>query len=236
MPGPADVHRRLRALALRGSDVECPCCGGCFRRFLEAPWGTDRLCPRCGSRDRHRALWLWLRDRVRIGDRRLRLLHFAPESALERNVRPLTDYVTADLDPGAAMVAADITRLPFDDGSFDAILCIHVLEHVDDDRAAVAELRRVLAPGGWAVVMVPIDLGRAETHEDPSITSPEDRMREYWQHDHVRLYGRDLAERLGLEADEWVRGLGAEAHRRYGLFAQEDVFLLRKQEGVGSRE
>ena len=226
MPALADLRRRLRALALRGNTVECPCCGGRFRRFVAAPLGTDRLCPRCGSRDRHRALWLWLRDRMRLGETRLRLLHFAPENALERRVRPLTDYTTADLDPGAAMVAADITRLPFEDASFDAILCIHVLEHVDDDRAAVAELRRVLAPSGWAAVMVPLDLDRATTHEDPSITSPEDRLREYWQHDHVRLYACDLAERLGLERDPWIRSLGAEAHERYGLFAQEDIYVL----------
>ena len=227
MPRPADVRRRIRALALRGDAVECPCCGGRFRRFVAAPWGTDRLCPRCGSRDRHRALWLWLRDRMRLGDRRLRLLHFAPENALERNVRPLTDYVTADLEPGAAMVAADITALPFGDDSFDAILCIHVLEHVDDDRAAVAELRRVLRPGGWAAVMMPIDLDRAVTHEDPSVTSAADRRREFWQEDHVRLYGRDLADRLGLERDAWVRELGPAAHERYGLFPHEDIYLLR---------
>ena len=227
MPSLADVRRRARALALRGDRVECPCCGGRFRRFVAAPWGTDRLCPRCGSRDRHRALWLYLRDRMRIGERRLRLLHFAPENALERRIAPIADYVTADLDPGAAMVEADITRLPFEDASFDAVLCIHVLEHVGDDRAAVAELRRILRPGGWAVVMVPIDLGRERTHEDPAVTEPEDRRREFWQDDHVRLYGRDLADRLGLEADPWVRGLGAEAHARYGLFPQEDVFLLR---------
>lgn len=226
MPTLADARRRLRALALRGDSVECPCCDGRFRRFVAAPWGTDRLCPRCGSRDRHRALWLWLRDRMRLEETRLRLLHFAPENALERRVRPLTDYVTADLNPGAAMVAADITRLPFPDDSFDAILCIHVLEHVDDDRAAVAELRRVLRPGGWAAVMVPIDLDRATTHEDPSVTSPEDRRREFWQHDHVRLYGRDLAGRLGLTPDPWIRGLGRGAHERFGLFPQEDIFLL----------
>lgn len=164
---------------------------------------------------------------MRLGEGRLRLLHFAPESAIERRVRPLADYVTADLDPGAAMVAADITALPFEDASFDALLCIHVLEHVTDDRAATAELRRVLAPGGWGVVMVPLDLERAETYEDPSVTSPAARRREFWQEDHLRLYGRDLAERLGLERDDWVRRLGADAHERYGLFPQEDMYLLR---------
>lgn len=164
----------------------------------------------------------------------MRLLHFAPENALARRLSalPRVEYVTADLDPGAAMVAADITALPFADSSFDAILCIHVLEHVDDDRAAMRELRRVLAPGGFAIVMVPLDLDRAETYEDASVVSPEDRRREFWQSDHVRLYGRDLAERLRaagfeVDVDEWVRQLPADAPARYGLFPQEDMYVCR---------
>lgn len=232
---PATLRRRLRALALHGNAVECPCCGGRFRRFVEAGERFDRLCPRCGSRDRHRALWLYLRERMGIEEaQHLRLLHFAPENALARRLSslPSVDYTTADLDPGAAMVAADITALPFDGASFDAILCIHVLEHVEDDRAAMRELRRVLAPGGWAIVMVPLDLDRAETYEDPAITSPEDRRAEFWQADHVRLYGRDLADRLRtagfeVEVDEWVRHLPPESISRYGLFPHEDMYVCR---------
>ena len=80
--------------------------------------------------------------------------------------------MTADLDPAGVDVAADITALPFEDGAFDAILCSHVLEHVEDDRAAMAELARVLRPGGWLLVLVPLDLDREPTYEDPAITPP----------------------------------------------------------------
>ena len=61
------------------------------------------------------------------------------------------------------------------DGSFDGVLCSHVLEHVEDDAAAMSELRRVTAPGGWCLVMVPIDPGREETYADPAIATPEER-------------------------------------------------------------
>ena len=71
--------------------------------------------------------------------------------------------------------------------SFDVLFCSHVLEHVRDDRKAMSEMFRVLKPGGWAVIQVPIATHR--TIEDPSITDPRERERLYCQSDHVRLYG-----------------------------------------------
>ena len=50
---------------------------------------------------------------------------------------------------------ADVTKLPFADGSFDVVICSEVLEHIKDNRTAVAELVRVLKPGGDLVVTVP---------------------------------------------------------------------------------
>ncbi len=50
---------------------------------------------------------------------------------------------------------ADVTKLPFADGSFDVVICSEVLEHIEDNRTAVAELVRVLKPGGDLVVTVP---------------------------------------------------------------------------------
>jgi ubiquinone/menaquinone biosynthesis C-methylase UbiE len=91
------------------------------------------------------------------------------------------------------MVRLDVTKLPFADGSFDAIICLHVLEHVDDDISAMREFRRVLTPGGLAVLQVPI--GGDTTIEDP-VTDPRERLKRYGQEDHVRLYGRDFEKRL----------------------------------------
>ncbi len=55
------------------------------------------------------------------------------------------------------------------------MLCSHVLEHVEDDRVAMAELARMLRPGGWLVVLVPIDHDRLRTYEDPCVTEPSER-------------------------------------------------------------
>jgi len=218
-------------LTHRGRGVECPCCGREYGSFA-ADWNRpDAICPGCGAHERHRALWLYLQGVLATAARPFDLLHFAPEYTLRRRVERLAGvhYVTADLDGHGVDVAADITRLPFDDASFDGILCSHVLEHVDDDRAGMAELCRVLRPGGWAAVLVPLDLTRSETYEDPAVVTPEQRERAYWQHDHVRLYTPDISDRLqeaGLqvEAVRVAQTLPAGAARHYGILSEEVVF------------
>jgi ubiquinone/menaquinone biosynthesis C-methylase UbiE len=92
----------------------------------------------------------------------------------------------------------DITALALPDSAFDAVICSHVLEHVLDDAAALSELRRITAPEGWCLVMVPLDLGREHTYEDPTMTDPQERKQVFWQHDHVRLYAPDIGERLAM--------------------------------------
>jgi SAM-dependent methyltransferase len=131
-----------------------------------------------------------------------RVIHFAPEAPIERRLRAeLDDYVTADLEPGADL-QLDLQALDLPGASFDVVLCVHVLEHVPDDAAALRELHRILKPGGWGVIQVPIL--RETTDEDPSLTDPAERLRRFGQEDHVRIYGRDFAGRLeaaGFELD-----------------------------------
>jgi SAM-dependent methyltransferase len=151
----------------------------------------------CGSLERHRFAWLFLRDRTDLLDGRpKRVLHVAPEPCLAESLAPSLGpgYLTADLEDPRAMVRVDITAIDLEDASVDVVCCSHVLEHVVDDRRAMRELRRVLRPDGWALFSVPITASR--TIEDPTVEDPEERLRLFGQGDHVRRYGPDVEERL----------------------------------------
>jgi len=229
----AAVRRRAEYARHRGDAVRCPLCDGRWDAFKPAWNRAQALCWRCGAHERHRFTWLVLEGRPELLDRASSLLHFAPEHALERRLRgrPGLRYVTADLDPGKGELQLDLTALDLPDAAFDAVLCSHVLEHVPDDARAMRELRRILAPGGWALVMVPIDHGRATTYEDPSLTTPAQRREAYWQEDHVRLYAPDVADRLaaaGFDRVERVQAgaeLGERTVLRHGLLAGEELHL-----------
>jgi len=229
----AGLRRRGRMLRERGDAVECPACGHRFRRF-KPDWNrANAICWRCGAHERHRAVALLWRERPGLLAGAASLLHFAPEWCFRYAPRPPGQrYVTADLDPAKGQLRLDIRALDLPDAAFDAIICSHVLEHVDDHRAALAELRRVVAPDGWVLLMVPQDLGRAETYEDPAITDPAGRRAAFLQHDHVRLYGRDFAARVGaagfsVDAVGMSEQLGAAASARYGLAGTDLIHICR---------
>lgn len=194
------VRRQIRRARYRGRRHQCPCCQEWFRAFM--PHGrrsrSNARCPSCGALERHRLLWLFLAQRTALLRAELRVLHFAPEPAFAAALssQPNLHYVTTDLRSPDAGVWGDICRCPFADGSFDVVLCSHVLEHVPDDRGAMAELFRILRPGGWGIIEVPMDEARETTFEDANVASAEERLRLFGQEDHVRIYGRDYFQRL----------------------------------------
>lgn len=196
---PAHYRARKGLVPAKGM-LECPVCGRRARRFL--PFGVsgrrNAQCPDCGSLERHRFLWLFLAERTRFFRRTLRVLHTAPEPCFESafRTRHRRGYVTVDRYSPFVDVQADLTALPFPAGRFDVVLSSHVLEHVADDRAAMAELARVLKPSGWAVLMFPFD-PRRPTQEDPANDTPAKRLAAYGHPYHYRIYGSDAPDRLG---------------------------------------
>lgn len=195
------LARPVIAMYYSGNRYTDPIDGKNYRSFL--PYGYEHqrenvLAPGTLSLERHRLLWLYLTEKTSFFDKPLKVLHFAPEQAFYQRFRALQniDYTTTDLNSPLADVKADICNLPFEDDSFDVILCNHVLEHIPDDKKAMEELYRIMKPGGWGIFQIPQDLNRETTFEDNNITDPKERARIFGQYDHVRVYGRDYFDKL----------------------------------------
>jgi SAM-dependent methyltransferase len=224
---------RLSSLANIGSRVACPCCGGRFRKFARFH-GLHDQCPSCGSLMRQRAITLYLRDVLNVPETGGQVLHIGPAEAIRRWITafPSVRYVSADIEPHVADVEADITDLPFRDESFDLLICLHVLEHVEDDKTAIRELYRVLRPGGKAVVQLPPSPFE-ETLEDAKVTDPADRERLFGQYDHVRLAGADYIHRLeepgfDVTREDHAATLDLETRNLYAVHAGEPFYVCVK--------
>ena len=146
---------------------------------------------------------------------------------------PNLDYLSADLDSPRAMEKVDMMNIQFPENSFDVVISSHVLEHVPDDLRAMKELCRVMSKSGWGIHQAPVDYSRAESFEDPGITSNEDRLRHYGHIDHKRIYGRDYGRRLQLagftvtEVD-YTKHFSEEEISRFGLHKGEIIYQVVK--------
>ena len=229
---------RIFSIFMRGNQFEDPINGYTYRKLL--PYGRLRprenaLAPDSISLERHRLIWLYLKEKTNFFSDNLKFLHIAPEYCfikLFKNQKNL-DYTTADLNSPWADVKMDVHDIPFEDNSFDVIMCNHVLEHVQDDRKVMKEFYRVIKKGGWGIFQVPIDTNLEKTFDDPSITDPKEREKHYWQDDHVRLYGLDYGNILseaGFEVveDDYINTLDPKLVERYALPKGEIIYFCKK--------
>ena len=189
------IRRGIHRWRYSGGEYYCPICDSRISRYSVR--GGIASCPICESSERHRLDWLFLRNMTDLFDcTPKRMLHVAPELFFATRFKRIENlgYVSIDIEDPRAMNTMDITDITFPDHHFDAIYCSHVLEHIPDDRKAIAELYRVCKPEGWALLQVPIT--SPCTVEDLAITEPEERRRAFGQEDHVRLCGLDYVERM----------------------------------------
>lgn len=216
-----------------GNQVTCCYCGWTGSRFLPAgaSRAPNRLCPRCGSLERYRSLWLYLQQQgILRGDKSVKLLDIAPRPCFRNFCRQQTHitYISSDLNSPQAMVHSDLTCMAMADAAWDVIVCFHVLEHIPNDHAALTEIRRLLKPDGFALLMVPIK--GETTFEDPTV--PPERYEEvYGQDDHVRICGMDYEQRMvdsGLQVEtiDIFTFFSSEILQRHALYG-DDRYLFR---------
>src|SRR5215831_15480709 len=249
------IWMRTRNFGLR---YQCPMCRAHLKAFLSGGechavltkksivgggWRSNAVCPVCGSWDRDRLAYLYLKNQPHLLSRGTKLLHVAPEYILRSWLcsKVELDYVSADLSMDNVDLTIDLTQIPFPNSTFGVIICNHVLEHIPNDRAAMAELFRVLKPDGWAMLQVPISFHLAATYEDFSITDPIDRERAFGQNDHVRIYAMDYVDRLkqaGFAVNlfdwRWNNGDYGGENNKFGLIDREIVFFASRPDRAGT--
>lgn len=178
-------------------EYQCSVCNT-WGRFLSEGYGPftrhSAVCPNCGARERHRLQSLALKTLAKNGELKdPQVLHAAPEPLISEQLKSLgSSYLSIDLDSTRAERVEDLTLLSFASNSFDLVFASHVLEHISKDRQALAEIYRVLRPGGIAILPVPIvagatvEYGKAILAESGHVRAPGldyfDRYRETFDH------------------------------------------------------
>lgn len=195
----------------------CPVCnyhGPFVDDFPETGPRKHAKCPSCNAFERHRLQFVVMKELAgRFDFSKMSLLHFAPETFFRGIFRKsFGSYTTADMVMPGVDHNVDLTNLPFADDTYDCIFASHVLEHIKEDRKALSEIRRVLKPGGLAVLPVPLIA-------EVTVEYPEANPHEC---DHVRAPGFDYLQRY-RDFFEEVEEHGTEDYpSEYQLYIYED--------------
>lgn len=245
------IQKRVELILHQGDKYVCPFCNYSSKDLLprghdvivlrekQVIGGTRRFCGcyKCGSTDRERLIYVYLKEKVRIfnSDKIKSILHISPEENLSRKLLDFgfDEYVCGDLFLEGYVYPKhvqkiDVLDIPYNDNTFDLIICNHVLEHIPNDWIAMKELGRVLKKGGQAILQVPISNNSAKTFEDFSVTDPKRREILFGQFDHVRIYGQDYTKRLEESGFKVTRINISQEFMKYGLNKDEDIFVCEK--------
>jgi len=221
-----------------GNKFYCNICDRHYRKFFSA--GENRRanarCPGCGSFERHRLMMYFLEEKTNIFSDNLSVLDIAPLKTFHKLFSKMKNirYTSIDLEFPYVTLKADLTELPFQDETFDCILCYHVLEHIEDDIKALSEMYRILKKDGWAIIQSPFDKTSEQSLEQNDVITPVDRKKIYGQDDHVRIYGRDFIKRIEstgfvVNEDDFINKFNDSEIIRFGLDREEIINFCTKQ-------
>lgn len=247
-----NLLKNLRSKLLQiGSSKKCPVCEKSFLFFL--PGGQDSkifkelnvvgagyrknvVCPECFSIDRSRLLFLFITRFIDIKSNKFKsILHVSPQYEFEEYMQALEgkEYISIDIMPKQAMLKMDLRNLDFHSDHFDLIICNHVIEQIDDEQSCIDEMKRVLKGNGIIIMQAPIALNLPKTFESEIALDNDSREKLYGQHDMLRIYGRDYAERIklmGLNSKIISQEdfLDQEEQLTYGIDPRESVYIFYK--------
>ena len=240
---------------------ECPVCKNKFKKFIPLnalylvnkkkynnPYPIEDSetmnleqyqCPVCHASDRERLYALYFSTICTgpLKDKKIRLLDIAPSKALKEYLVsfPNIEYVSADKYMPEVDLSVDLMNMQsIQTESFDAFICSHVLEHVENDRIALSELFRILKHGGFGILMVPINLKVKKIDEDPAVTDSAERWRRFGQDDHVRMYSKmgfiQRIEDAGFMVNLYgVDFFGSEDFIKYGITSKSVLYVVEKK-------
>ncbi|TAL71084.1 MAG: class I SAM-dependent methyltransferase [Bacteroidetes bacterium] len=221
---------QINKIMLSGNKYYCIICDRNYRKFFSVGKRSNVRCPGCGSFERHRLLFYFLKEKTTIFKSEYSVMEVAPLLTIHRLFNKLGNikYTSIDLESDYVTSKVDLTKLPFENDTYDCIFCYHVLEHIEDDIQALSEMFRVLKKGGFAIVQSPLDKSLEKTLQYDNTKTPESRLKAYGQKDHVRIYGRDFISRI-----ESV-GFGVTEDKFINSFSDEDInkFALDKEEYI----
>lgn len=238
------IANKIRLFFLKfkyaGSNVVCVCCNARFKEF--APFGDNRRknawCPNCESLERHRLLWKYFEDKTNLFKRPVKMLHVAPETVFFKHFKDQKniDYKPVDIFPHLypkGTTYFDILDPIAPGDSFDVIICNHVFQYIEDDKKAMDNIYRLMKPGGWAILQVPINTSRTETYEDSSITDPAEREKAFGLKEHVRYYSYDYADKLrargfNVTVDDYSKSFTDAEIYKYGFWKGDAIYYCTK--------
>jgi SAM-dependent methyltransferase len=257
------LKRLIKLPRYLGTSCTCPICGVGLNAFkpMWKSYGRDverfgyihrnaeletmnlkaMTCPKCDATDRERLMAIYLDEAwPKFGGKTVRLMDFAPAWPLSQKIQrlPGVDYRSADLSRRDVQENVDLTDTGYPDASVDVFICSHILEHIPEDRKAMRELVRILKPGGFGLMLVPLVVGVEDTTEEPPGGAPvEYRWKHFGMGDHVRQYGRrDFVNRLKASGFA-VEPLGAdhfgrETFRKHGIAENSVLYVVRRANGA----
>lgn len=223
------LFRSIIALKYKGDKHQCNICNFQLSAFVQLSNINEKLCPKCGCLPRTRRLFQLLETEIGLNGKSI--LHFSPPKGFAQKIKAShpAQYTTTDyVDEFEADKQLDITNIAEPDNSFDLIICYHVLEHIEADEKAMAELFRILKPKGQVLLQTPFKSG--DIYEDYNITSPEDRLKHFGQDDHVRIYSveglKGRLEKAGFNID--IRRFEEREDNKWGFKNGEVVLVCGK--------